>query len=62
MRSRRTGRAQEDRALGLATDCTVACLDTCRSAANPARYQPIRYGAHLLERLDLNHTYRKPTG
>jgi isopenicillin N synthase-like dioxygenase len=41
-------------------DCTVACLDTCHSAANPARYQPVRYGDYLLERLDRNYSYRKP--
>ncbi len=43
-------------------DCTVACLDTCHSAANPARYQPVRYGDYLLERLDRNYAYRKPLG
>jgi isopenicillin N synthase-like dioxygenase len=41
-------------------DSTVACLDTCQSAANPARYQPVRYGDYLLERLDRNYNYRKP--
>ncbi|MGA3403285.1 MAG: 2-oxoglutarate and iron-dependent oxygenase domain-containing protein [Acetobacteraceae bacterium] len=43
-------------------DCTVTCLDTCRSAGNPARYQPVRYGNYLLERLDRNYAYRKPAG
>ena len=43
-------------------DCTVACLDTCHSATNPARYQPVRYGDYLLERLDRNYSYRKPVG
>ena len=43
-------------------DCTVACLDTCQSAANPARYQPVRYGNYLLERLDRNYSYRRTAG
>lgn len=43
-------------------DCTVACLDTCQSAANPTRYQPIRYGDYLLQRLDRNYSYRKSVG
>ncbi len=42
-------------------DCTVACLDTCHSTANPPRYPPVRYGDYLLERLDRNYTYRKST-
>lgn len=43
-------------------DCTVACLDSCHSAADPARYQPVRYGDYLLERLDRNYAYRKTAG
>jgi isopenicillin N synthase-like dioxygenase len=43
-------------------DCTVACLDTCHSATNPARYDQVRYGNYLLERLDRNYTYRRPAG
>jgi isopenicillin N synthase-like dioxygenase len=41
-------------------NCTIACLDTCLGAANPPRYQPVRYGDYLLERLDRNYAYRKP--
>jgi isopenicillin N synthase-like dioxygenase len=41
-------------------NCTIACLDTCHGAANPPRYQPVRYGDYLLERLDRNYAYRKP--
>ena len=40
-------------------DCTVACLPTCRGAANPPRHPPIRYGDYLLDRLDRNYAYRK---
>jgi isopenicillin N synthase-like dioxygenase len=43
-------------------DCTVACLDSCHSVGNPARYPPVRYGDYLLERLDRNYAYRKPIG
>jgi isopenicillin N synthase-like dioxygenase len=40
-------------------DSTVACLETCHDAAEPARYPPVRYGDYLLERLDRNYAYRK---
>ena len=36
-------------------DAEIACIDTCASADNPARYAPISAGDHLLERL--NATY-----
>lgn len=47
-------------------DCMVACLDTCHDtslgAANPPRYQPVRYGDYLLARLDRNYAYRQAAG
>ncbi|ONM43456.1 hypothetical protein BXT89_12585 [Halopseudomonas pachastrellae] len=36
-------------------DAEIACIDTCASADNPARYAPISAGDHLLQRL--NATY-----
>jgi isopenicillin N synthase-like dioxygenase len=40
-------------------DCTVACLETCHGPGNPPRYDPVRYGDYLLERLNRNYSYRK---
>jgi isopenicillin N synthase-like dioxygenase len=37
---------------------TIACLPTCCSAAEPARYEPVRYGDYLMERIDANYAYR----
>jgi isopenicillin N synthase-like dioxygenase len=42
-------------------ECTVACLDSCHGADNPPRYDPVRYGNYLIERLDRNYAYRKQT-
>jgi isopenicillin N synthase-like dioxygenase len=38
-------------------DCTVECLDDCHGPGNPPRYDPVRYGDYLLERLTRNFTY-----
>jgi isopenicillin N synthase-like dioxygenase len=43
-------------------DCTVACLENCHGPGNPPRYDPVRYGDYLLERLDRNYLYRKQPG
>lgn len=43
-------------------DATVACLESCLGPDNPPRYQPVRYGNYLLERLNRNYSYRKPEG
>ena len=40
-------------------DCTVACLDNCHGPGNPPRYDAVRYGDYLLERLDRNYRYRR---
>jgi hypothetical protein len=48
IRSPRIGPTPEDRALDI--------------AANPERYQPVRYGDTLPERLDRNYAYRRPAG
>jgi isopenicillin N synthase-like dioxygenase len=40
-------------------ECTVACLDSCHGPENPPRYDPVRYGDYLIERLDRNYSYRK---
>lgn len=42
-------------------DATVACLPTCTSADDPPRFEPVRYGDYLLERLNKNYAYRKTT-
>lgn len=41
-------------------EALIECLPTCVSADRPARYQAVRYGAYLTERLDRNYQYRKP--
>ena len=40
-------------------DSVVACVPTCCSAEEPARWSPVRYGDYLMERLDKNYAYRK---
>jgi isopenicillin N synthase-like dioxygenase len=40
-------------------ECIIACLDSCHGPANPPRYDPVRYGDYLIERLDRNYSYRK---
>lgn len=39
-------------------DATVACLESCCSADNPPRHDPVRYGDYLVERLNRNYSYR----
>jgi isopenicillin N synthase-like dioxygenase len=39
-------------------DETIACLPSCCSAAEPARFPPVQYGAYLMERIDANYSYR----
>ena len=36
----------------------IACLPSCRSDSEPARYPPVRYGDYLMERIDANCAYR----
>jgi len=38
---------------------TVECLQSCISKENPAKYPPVIYGEHLLQRLNATYTYRK---
>jgi isopenicillin N synthase-like dioxygenase len=40
-------------------ECIVACLDNCHGPGNPPRYEPVRYGDYLLDRLNRNYSYRK---
>jgi isopenicillin N synthase-like dioxygenase len=40
-------------------DAVIECLPTCHGAANPPRYEPVRYGDYLMDRLDKNYAYRK---
>ena len=39
----------------------ITCLPTCRGPDNPPRYEPVRYGDYVLERLDRNYAYRRKT-
>jgi isopenicillin N synthase-like dioxygenase len=41
------------------TDAVIECLATCAGPANPRRYEPVRYGDYLLDRLNRNYDYRK---
>ncbi|HEX4764828.1 MAG TPA: 2OG-Fe(II) oxygenase family protein [Lichenihabitans sp.] len=40
----------------------IACLPTCCSASEPARFPPVRYGDYLMERIDANYAYRAKSG
>jgi isopenicillin N synthase-like dioxygenase len=40
-------------------DAVIECLPTCRGPANPPRYEPVRYGDYLMDRLDRNYAYRR---
>jgi isopenicillin N synthase-like dioxygenase len=40
-------------------DAVIECLPTCCGAGNPARYESVRYGDYLMNRLDRNYAYRK---
>jgi len=43
----------------MSMDSIVEVLPTCRDAAAPPRFPPVRYGDYLIERLDRNYEYRK---
>jgi len=40
-------------------DATIECLPTCTGPGNKPRYQPVRYGDYLMDRLNRNYDYRK---
>lgn len=40
-------------------DAVIDCLPGCSGPGNPPRYQPMRYGDYLLDRLSRNYNYRK---
>lgn len=42
-------------------DTLIECLPTCTDADHPPQHPPVRYGDYLLERLNRNYDYRKPT-
>ena len=39
----------------------IACLATCSGPEDPPRYEPVRYGDYVIERLDRNYAYRRPS-
>jgi isopenicillin N synthase-like dioxygenase len=41
------------------TDAVIECLPTCAGPGNPPRYEPVRYGDYLMDRLNKNYDYRK---
>lgn len=43
----------------MSMDSIVEVLPTCHGADAPARFEPVRYGDYLTERLDRNYDYRK---
>ncbi len=43
----------------MAMDSTVSCVPTCCGPDNPPRYEPVRYGDYLMQRLDKNYAYRQ---
>jgi hypothetical protein len=40
-------------------DAVIECLPTCCSTGDPPRYEPVRYGDYLMDRLDRSYAYRK---
>ena len=42
-----------------AMDTIIECLPTCTGPGNPPRYEPVRYGDYLMDRLNRNYDYRK---
>jgi len=42
-----------------AMDSIIECLPTCTGPGNPPRYEPVRYGDYLMDRLNRNYDYRK---
>ncbi|HVC51466.1 MAG TPA: 2OG-Fe(II) oxygenase family protein [Stellaceae bacterium] len=40
-------------------DAVIECLPTCTGPGNPPRYEPVRYGDYLMDRLNRNYDYRK---
>jgi len=43
----------------MSMDSIVECVPTCRAPDKPARFEAVRYGDYLMERLDRNYAYRK---
>jgi isopenicillin N synthase-like dioxygenase len=43
----------------MSMDSIVDCVPTCRTPDEPARFEAVRYGDYLMERLDRNYAYRK---
>ena len=39
----------------------IACLPSCLGPDHPPRYESVRYGDYVLERLDRNYAYRQPS-
>jgi isopenicillin N synthase-like dioxygenase len=42
-----------------AMDSVIECLPTCTGPGNPPRYEKVRYGDYLMDRLNRNYDYRK---
>jgi len=42
-----------------AIDAVIECLPTCSGPGNEPRYDPVRYGDYLIDRLNRNYDYRK---
>jgi isopenicillin N synthase-like dioxygenase len=40
-------------------DAVIECLPTCVSAETPAKYDRVRYGDYVIDRLNRNYNYRK---
>ncbi|MGH7095089.1 MAG: isopenicillin N synthase family dioxygenase [Stellaceae bacterium] len=40
-------------------DAVIECLPTCAGPDNSPRYEPVRYGDYLMDRLSRNYDYRK---
>ena len=40
-------------------DAVIECLPTCTGPGNLPRYEPVRYGDYLMDRLNRNYDYRK---
>jgi isopenicillin N synthase-like dioxygenase len=41
-----------------AMSAMIACLPTCLAPGERPRYEPVRYGEYVMERIDKNYSYR----
>ena len=45
-----------------ALSTTIACLPTCVNPGSPSKFEPVRYGDYVTERIEKNYGYRRRAG